>query len=182
MGNPPMLLGEFGILYDMNEAEAYRTGDYSAQEIALDADYRALDAVLINSTQWNYTTDNTHERGDQWNVEDLSIWSRDDQSDPANVDSGGRATRSICRPYVQLAAGRPIRMSFDPTTGLFELEIEPDASVSAPTVVYLPRLHYPKGVDAQASSGQVSINAAGQSLEWTGMKAGETATLRLRPA
>ena len=179
MGNPPMLLGEFGIPYDMNDREAYRTGDYSAQEVALDANYRALDAILINSTQWNYTADNSHEHGDQWNKEDLSIWSRDDQRDPGDIDSGARALRAFCRPYVQHAAGRPARMSFDSATAAFELEIESDPSVTAPTVIYAPRLHYPGDVDAAVSSGGVIHDVASQTLIWTGHQG--TATLRLTP-
>ena len=180
MGNPPMLLGEFGIPYDMNDGEGYRTGDYSAQEVALDANYRALDETLINSTQWNYTVDNSHERGDQWNKEDLSVWSRDDQRNTADPDSGARALRGFCRPYVQRAAGTPTRMSFDMATASFDLEIESDPAVTAPTVIYAPRLHYPRGVRAETSSGSVIHDDASQSLVWTGHSG--KATLRLTPA
>ena len=182
MGNPPMLMGEFGIPYDMNDGEAYRTGDYSAQEVALDANYRALDAILINSTQWNYTADNSHEHGDQWNHEDLSIWSRDDQQDVSDPDSGGRAVRGFCRPCVQHAAGRPVRMSFDPATAIFELDIESDAEAAAPTVIYAPRLYYPGDVRVEVSSGSVIHDAASQTLVWTGHGPGGMATLRLTPA
>ena len=182
MGNPPMLLGEFGIPYDMNDREAFRTGDYGAQEVALDANYRALEAILINSTQWNYTADNSHEHGDQWNKEDLSVWSRDDQRDPGDIDSGGRALRAFCRPCVQHAAGRPTRMSFDRATATFDLEIESDPSVTAPTVIYAPRLHYPGDVNAVLSSGSVIHDAASQTLVWTGHGAERLATLRLTPA
>ncbi len=174
-----MLLGEFGIPYDMNEREAYRTGDYTAQEIALDAAYRAMDAVLINSTQWNYTAENSHEHGDQWNHEDLSIWSRDDVRDATDINSGARALRSFCRPYVQRAAGEPKRMSFDVETGVFELELESDASAKAPTVIYAPRLHYPGDVNAAVSSGSVIHDSESQTLVWTGHQG--TATLRLAP-
>jgi hypothetical protein len=175
-------MGEFGIPYDMNDGEAYRTGDYSAQQVVLDANYRALESILINSTQWNYTTDNSHEHGDQWNHEDLSIWSREDQQDASDPDSGGRAVGGFCRPYVQHAAGRPVRMSFDPATATFELDIENDAAASTPTVIYAPRLHYPGDVRAEVSSGSVIHDAASQTLVWTGHGAGGTATLRLTPA
>jgi len=182
MGNPPMLLGEFGILYDMNDSEAYRTGDFSAQDIALDACYRALDATLINSTQWNYTTDSDHAHGDQWNHEDLSIWCRDDGRDANDLDAGGRSTKSFCRPYVQYAAGQPTRMSFDVATAAFDLEIESDPAVTAPTVIYAPRLHYPEGVQAIVSSGSVIHDAASQTVAWAGHGGEKRATLRLMPA
>jgi hypothetical protein len=181
MGNPPMLIGEFGIPYDMNDGEAYETGDYSLQEIALDANYRALEALLLNSTQWNYTTDNSHAHGDQWNHEDLSIWSRDDQKDPGDPDSGGRAVRAFCRPYVRHAAGRPTRMAFDPATATFELEIEGAAKVTAPTLVYVPRLHYPRGVSVSVSSGTAAYDPATQTLTWTGHNTEAAARLRLTP-
>jgi hypothetical protein len=180
MRDVPMLMGEFGIPYDMNGCEAYRTGDYTAQEIALDATYRAMEAVLINSTQWNYTVDNSHEHGDQWNHEDLSIWSKDDQRDASDVDSGARALRSFCRPYVQHAAGQPTRMSFDRASGAFELEVDSDPSVRAPTVIYAPRLHYPGDVNAMVSSGSVIHDAESQTLVWTRHQG--VATLRLTPA
>ena len=172
MGNPPMLMGEFGIPYDMNDGEAYRTGDYSAQEVALDANYRALDAMLINSTQWNYTVDNSHEHGDQWNEEDLSIWSRDDQRDAARSGFGrlahcGRsAVRTSSTPP---ASRRGCRSTQRRRT--FELEIESDPAVTAPTVIYAPRLHYPGDVRAEASSGSVIHDTASQTLVWTGHRA-----------
>ncbi|MDI6857521.1 MAG: cellulase family glycosylhydrolase [Dehalococcoidia bacterium] len=178
MGNPPMLLGEFGIPYDMNDGEAYRTGDYGAQEIALDANYRALEALLLNSTQWNYTPDNTHEHGDQWNKEDLSIWSADDGRDPRDPDAGGRAVRAFCRPYVRWAAGRPLRMAFDPTSSVFEASIESDARAAGPTLVYAPRLHYPGGPQVEASSGTAFYDEATQMITWKGHSG--TAELRLR--
>lgn len=178
MGNPPMLLGEFGIPYDMNDGEAYRTGDYSAQETALDANYRALEALLLNSTQWNYTADNTHEHGDRWNKEDLSIWSADDGRDPRDPDAGGRAVRAFCRPYVRQAAGRPLRMAFDPATALFEASIESDPQAAGPTLVSAPRLHYPGGPEVDVSSGKASYDVAAQVLTWSGHEG--LAELRLR--
>lgn len=37
---------------------------------------------FLSATIWNYTADNSNHRGDQWNDEDLSIFSRDQQHDP----------------------------------------------------------------------------------------------------
>jgi hypothetical protein len=113
MGNPPMLLGEFGITYDMNDAESYRTGDYSRQAVALDANYRALDAILINSTQWNYTTDNSHEHGDQWNKEDLSIFCRDDQHDATSIRRERRSRSAGRRCATPRARRRGWRLTFN---------------------------------------------------------------------
>jgi len=166
MGGLPVLLGELGIPYEMNDGEAHRTGDYAKHEIALDATYRALDAKLLNSTHWNYTADNTHAHGDGWNHEDLSLFSRDDQRDPQDLDSGGRGTRAFVRPYVRHAAGRPTRMQFAPATGVFELEIESDPSVRAPTEVFVPRLQYPRGPRVKVSTGSFAHDGARQILRW----------------
>ena len=91
-GGAPTLIGECGIPFDLNGAEAYRAfqaGDrsdtpWTPHIVALDLMYNALDTLLINSTQWNYTASNRNDLaiGDGWNQEDLSIFSRDQQTNP----------------------------------------------------------------------------------------------------
>lgn len=79
-GNHPCILSEFGIPYDMDNKKAYKTGDYSSQSAALDANYFAVEgANLEGSCLWVYVTNNDHEWSDQWNGEDLSIFSLDDK-------------------------------------------------------------------------------------------------------
>ncbi|TWU78180.1 hypothetical protein ED733_007716 [Metarhizium rileyi] len=79
-GNHPCLLTEFGIPYDMDDKKAYKTGDYSSQSAALDANYFGVEGSQIEGhCLWVYTATNDHERGDQWNGEDLSIHSVDDK-------------------------------------------------------------------------------------------------------
>jgi len=166
MGGLPVLLGELGIPYEMNGGEGHRTGDYAKHEIALEATYRALDATLLNSTHWNYTADNTHAHGDGWNGEDLSLFSRDDQKAPHELDSGGRGTRAFVRPCLRHAAGRPLRMQFTCASGVFELEIESDPSVGAPTEVFVPRLQYPGEPRIEVSRGRFAHDKARQVLTW----------------
>ncbi|EGS22141.1 hydrolase-like protein [Thermochaetoides thermophila DSM 1495] len=80
MGNHPCVMTEFGIPYDMDDKYAYKTGDYSSQSAAMDANHFAVEgAGLEGYTLWVYHTHNDHERGDQWNGEDLSIYSVDDK-------------------------------------------------------------------------------------------------------
>ena len=79
LGGAPTLLGEFGIPFDLDDKRAYRRGDarrsdYAAQTRALDRSFQAVEANLLNGTLWNYTADNDHLHGDQWNDEDLSIY------------------------------------------------------------------------------------------------------------
>ncbi|HEY9593485.1 MAG TPA: hypothetical protein VHE79_03350, partial [Spirochaetia bacterium] len=82
MGGAPVLLGEFGIPFDLYHGRAYRTGDFRRQEAAIDRAFRALEDTLLSGTVWVYTPDNTNARGDGWNGEDFSIYSPD-QRGPA---------------------------------------------------------------------------------------------------
>ncbi|SPQ24797.1 19bb662d-47d8-4dbe-8d87-e351ab77b0c3 [Thermothielavioides terrestris] len=86
MGNHPCVMTEFGIPYDMDDKYAYRTGDYSSQSAAMDANHFAVEAAgLEGYTLWLYMATNDHERGDQWNGEDLSIFSIDDKLLPLSA-------------------------------------------------------------------------------------------------
>lgn len=82
-GNHPCLLSEFGIPFDMDDKKAYKTGDYSSQSAALDANYFAVEGSgLEGHTMWVYCATNDHEWGEHWNGEDLSIFSSDDLVPP----------------------------------------------------------------------------------------------------
>ncbi|KAI1339880.1 glycoside hydrolase family 5 protein [Xylariaceae sp. FL0016] len=86
MGNHPCVLTEFGIPYDMDDKHAYKTGDYSSQSAAMDANHFAVEGALMEGyTLWLYSAGNDHQRGDQWNGEDLSIFSADDQTLPVSA-------------------------------------------------------------------------------------------------
>jgi len=168
-GGAPTLIGEFGIPFDMNGAEAYgrwangeRTADvWARQTLALDLMYNALDRLLLNSTQWNYTASNRNDPmiGDGWNQEDLSIWSADqktDPADPADPDSGGRAVAGFCRPFVRAAQGSILHQRFDSTTGRFIAEIAVDARVDRPTEIFVP----------VSDPGAVDIQTTGEAIAW----------------
>ncbi|HRW23802.1 MAG TPA: hypothetical protein P5298_05300, partial [Spirochaetia bacterium] len=168
MGGAPTLIGEFGLPYDLNGAAAYRSGDYRVHVEALSAYYDAMDENLLSATIWNYTAGNTHERGDGWNGEDLSIWCRDDyeagrteSGDPA--DAGGRALAGFVRPYARATAGLPVSMRFDRESGRFEFVFEPARAGGQArgagaepqaliTELYLPEIQYPRGFSIRTSS------------------------------
>lgn len=87
VGNHPLIFTEIGIPYDMDDKYAYKTGDYSSQIRAMDANHFALEGSTGNGfTLWLYMTKNDHEWGDQWNGEDLSIFSLDDLEIPKSFD------------------------------------------------------------------------------------------------
>ncbi|KAK4250046.1 glycoside hydrolase [Corynascus novoguineensis] len=86
MGNHPCMMTEFGIPYDMDDKYAYKTGDYSSQSAAMDANHFGVEgAGLEGYTLWLYMASNNHEKGDQWNGEDLSIVSVDDKLLPLSA-------------------------------------------------------------------------------------------------
>lgn len=159
LNDAPVLIGEIGIPYDMSGKKAYTTGNFSEQEKTFDRSMKALEANLLSYTLWNYTSDNTNQRGDLWNDEDLSIFSRDQQADPGDINSGGRALKAVVRPYPVRTAGTPVSLKFDYRSGDFEYQYLAEDSLNAPTEFYLPLLQYPAGVAYSVSNGRLEIDA-----------------------
>ena len=167
-GGAPTLIGECGIPFDLNGAEAYRAfkaGDrsdtpWTPHIIALDLMYNALDTLLINSTQWNYTASNRNDLaiGDGWNQEDLSIFSRDQQTNPADINSGGRALAGFVRPYAMATQGIPRKMKFDRVTGLFDYTFDADPAAARATEIFVPRLQYPRGCEIEVIGGVAELD------------------------
>ena len=57
MGNHPCLFSEIGIPYDMDDKHAYKTGDYTSQVLAMDANHFALEGSgVAGFTLWVYMT------------------------------------------------------------------------------------------------------------------------------
>ena len=144
----PTLIGEFGIPYDLNDGAAYAAwvsgqhddSIWQTHIQALSLMYDALDALQLSSTQWNYTASNLNNArvGDQWNQEDLSVYSLDQ---PA-----GRAVKGFCRPCAQAVQRSLQQMFFCMASGVFELQYIADQAATEPTQIYLPKVQYPHGV------------------------------------
>ncbi|KAI0186437.1 glycoside hydrolase family 5 protein [Xylaria flabelliformis] len=116
MGNHPCILTEFGIPYDMDDKHAYKTGDYSSQSAAMDANHFAVEGSGMEGyTLWVYTVTNDHQRGDQWNGEDLSIFSVDDQALPV---SSLPKTQAITSSSLQNATVTSTRPEVDDETSI----------------------------------------------------------------
>jgi len=98
-GSHPFLFTEIGIPYDMDNGYAYRTGDFSSQVSALDANHFALEGSSANGyTLWTYAGHNNHQWGENWNGEDLSIYCIDDSvpvSKATLLPSAGASTLSL---------------------------------------------------------------------------------------
>jgi hypothetical protein len=219
-GNHPCILTEFGIPYDMDDKKAYKTGDYSSQSAALDANYFAVEGANIEGhCLWVYAAYNDHARGDQWNGEDLSIYSVDDKQPPlsalprtltnsgsmsdlnkpaiSNRDIGDdnlvtpgnlhrtltnqslssmrstkdpeltnspglRAAEAFIRPTPIVVAGDLVSYGFDMRKCAFALTVrsEKPAADDAPTILFLPDYHFPKGhCEVAVSSGKWEISS-----------------------
>ncbi len=167
LGEVPTLIGEFGIPFDMHGKRAYHTGKYRKQIVALNASFQAIEANLLHATLWNYTPDNTNAHGDLWNDEDLSIFSRDQQDNPEDINSGARAPEAFIRPYPIATAGEPISLSFKWRKGQFEFSFHGEAAVEAPTVIYVPEFHYGAGVKIEISDGTYDYVPEEQRLYYT---------------
>jgi len=164
LGGIPTFIGETGIAYDLNAKRAYRTGDFTAQIRAMDRTLYAMDSNLLSYTLWNYTPDNDNVRGDQWNGEDLSIFSRDQQDDLSNIDSGGRALAAVIRPYARATAGEPLRMEFDCPRRVWMYEFRHDPAVRVDTEIFVPHYQYPDGCDVWVSDGEYELRESEQLL------------------
>jgi hypothetical protein len=176
----------------LNGAEAYRAfaaGDrtdtpWTPHIIALDLMYNALDTLLISSTQWNYTASNRNDLaiGDGWNQEDLSIFSRDQQTNPADINSGGRALAGFVRPYALATQGIPRKLKFDRVTGLFDYTFEADPNASRPTELFIPKLQYPTGCEIEVIGGVAEIDPDNQCATIKADQAGEVRVVICRKA
>ncbi len=164
LGGAPVILGELGIPFDLRGMRARQSGDYRQQERALDRSYRAVEDRLLGCTLWNYTADNTRERGDQWNGEDFSIYRRDPQSSSSGADDGARAARAFQRPYPVATAGTPLCLEYDMRRGRLTFRFRHDPVVNAPTEIFLPRRMYGAGCRVIVSDGTWELQPGSQTL------------------
>lgn len=157
LGGVPVLLGEFGIPFDLHNKPFLRAADELLTTRALDRSFRALEKNLMSGTIWNYSADNVHGRGDAFNGEDLSIFSRSEQKDPSDINSGGRALRAVVRPYPRAIAGQGLALHYDWLTRVFEFEFRHDPAINAPTEIFIPSYPYQDGFTVEVSDGSYGL-------------------------
>lgn len=146
----PTLIGEFGLPFNMNNKFGFKTGDFKMHERAMSMYYDVMDALQLHSTQWNYCGDNCNDWGDNWNLEDLSLFSRDQQKESAqkDINSGGRGIEGFSRPFAPFCCGRPILTDFQRKTRSFEHSYEPNprnfdyGNLEHATEIYIPDIQY----------------------------------------
>lgn len=169
----PTLVGEVGIPFDRRRKGRRTRGGLDEDSRAMNRSLRALDDNLASYTIWNYTPDNEDRHGDQWNEENLSIYS------PA---TGGRALDAVVRPYARAVAGTPVHMSFDLRRRRFGFVFKGDESISAPTEIYLPARHYGSGIEVSLSDGRFELQPDRQLLLYHSSARGARHTIEIRPA
>lgn len=109
LGQFPTMMSEIGVPYDLDHKKAYVDGNYTYQTRAMDASLNACDGTnLMNYSIWTYCPDNSHEYGDLWNGEDLSLWSIDDaarserfRASTSQLDLSGRIPKTRARAHSQ---------------------------------------------------------------------------------
>jgi hypothetical protein len=165
LGDAPTIVGETGIPFDLRGGRAYRSGDFGVQIAAANRVMCGIEDSLSHCIWWNYTADNDNAHGDQWNGEDLSIFSMDQVSpgrhamhhapnaSHENLDAGGRALQAIVRPYPRAIAGTLLAVRFEPLRGSFSFTFRHDPVVTAPTEIFIPQLQYPRGYRVVVSDG-----------------------------
>jgi hypothetical protein len=177
MGGCPTLVGEFGIPIDMQEGSSYKTNDFSRQETALDRSFRAMESNLLSYTLWNYTPDNDNAHGDQWNGEDLSIFSISQRMNAKDINSGGRALGAAIRPYPYKISGEPKEFFFNMGQKTFYLKFTSDPSIAAPTEIFVPEFQYRKGFEVFTTPGTLAFDQIRSLLLFTAAGGGEQTLL-----
>jgi hypothetical protein len=181
LGNVPVIIGECGIPFDLDHKRAYRSGKFKIHAQAMNRTLRAMEDNLLSYTLWNYTPDNTNLHGDLWNDEDLSIFSRDQQQDPADPYSGGRALEAVIRPYPLKTAGEPLSLEFDYRRGKFRYTFRHEPDLDAPTEIFVPTYHYPQGIEVNLSDGTYEIDSAQQILRYYHTPQRSVHEIRIKP-
>jgi hypothetical protein len=158
LGNNPTLIGEFGVPFDMDEGKSFKTGDFSSQEDAIDRSFLAMENNLLNYTLWNYTIDNDNTHGDQWNGEDLSVFSVSQQTQDGDLNSGGRALSAVIRPYPYKISGVPLQSFFNKDKVEYLARFTNDVNVKEPTEIFIPAYHYSTGFEVLITKGKLAYD------------------------
>ena len=180
-GDMPDLIGELGIAFNRHHWwEGLLERLFGMQTFAMNASFKAIEALMLNASIYNYTPKNTNKYGDGWNGEDLSIFSRDQQKNPNDINSGARALKGFLRPYPMKISGktRPVKiengvfsldtipLSFDMKKRTFKFRFDAETDVKAPTEIFIPNAIYPKGFNIITTKGRHSFDPENQILTY----------------
>jgi endoglycosylceramidase len=128
----PVILGEFGIQPDHNDASPYVRNHYDS-----------FDKIGLHATYWEYSTST-----EIWNHEELSITDENGEEFSAVVDE-------LVRPYPHAVAGKIIRSAYDAEMEVYELEYE--AVAQGITEVVLPARLFGGAPEVTATGGCIDL-------------------------
>jgi len=111
----------------------------------------------------------------------ISGFSRDQQTDPDDINSGGRALEAVVRPYAGKIAGEPLKMSFDIQRKRFDFTFRDDPAVGAPTEIFVPDFQYPHGIRVTLSDGSFEHDRERQVLTYWHTEQTQVHRLRIEP-
>lgn len=171
IGEVPCLIGELGICMDLNQGEAFRTGNFYWQHHQMNALLGACESNMVSYVLWNFNPYNTDEHGDGWNGENFSFISQSETSDRSSTHSQARIMSAIIRPSAQKVSGIPCRSTYDAEESTFEFEYEnpdsPSRFKTTTTEIFLPTHRFPHDrIHISLSDGTYSLDAKNQLLIW----------------
>lgn len=177
LGSTPCMMSETGMPFDLDNKQAYDTGDYSSQIKAWDTLGHALEGSKIHHTLWVYSANNSHQFGDHWNGEDFSIYSHGHENeiehakDPRVAAHAVRADKAIARPFPLTVSGGLKKYHFHMESGLFQLHIDGldclGEKHGGPTEIALPGFSFPAGkFEISVSSGRYEFSAEKRIVYW----------------
>ncbi|KAI8830916.1 glycoside hydrolase superfamily [Chytriomyces cf. hyalinus JEL632] len=189
VGSRPIVLGEVGIPMDINNKEAYESGDYETHNLFLDTVISSMEANMLNFTLWNYNPGNDNTHGDHWNGEDFRAMPDVTalEGDPNHfLHVGGRALDAVVRPYAAKIAGVPRLNRFNLENLVYVLEFtsvynpvlpsmeqlvsaKTEAQMPFITELFVPNFHYKfhnMNLVVDVSDGDWKYDEEKQSLYW----------------
>ncbi|GJN94713.1 hypothetical protein Rhopal_007804-T1 [Rhodotorula paludigena] len=150
LGEVPVVLGETGCPFDLNDKSSFETKDFAWQERMLDGICAAIgEKGLSNFNLWTYNPLNNDTWGDSWNAENFSWFSlsditpaalaaAEDGGEQARLNVGARVLDAVERPYAVKTAGIPLRTSYDFYTRRFTLDYINPIPSSSPLAAAVP--------------------------------------------
>jgi hypothetical protein len=173
----PTVIGEFGIPFDLR-GSARHDGDSARRRARWTAASRAGRRAARRRALVHVRQHNAH--GDQWNGGDLSSSAATSSATRGRPFRRAQARR-LRAPVRPCDRGRAAAMHFDRHRRRFELVFRHDPQVAAPTEIFVPAYHYPRGARVEVSDGGFTLISDLQLLEYRHDPARETHTVRLRP-
>lgn len=146
-------------------AEIRKRGNGYAMEAA-----RRSDSAILN-TEWGFTNDPMEWRKQAEELDDLLIpwlaWARgafaplvDPQLPSMGNENREAVLRELARPYPRATAGVPLRLTFEPDSGVLSYTYSvaaPEAKNSGLTEIVLPKANFQKGYTVTIDSSKATI-------------------------